>query len=419
MIGRKGEHIMSKDWKEEEPSLKEVIENYPELPRLIILKIDLVRRGVTYTEEAIAHTDEKVHMLTPFHTPEGFFLRDGTAVPGAGPGRGSKEERHRDPYIVDYIDGKFVIMDQGEILEEIDLWDKPDYYDKVTSNGTPMKLIAPARAQRLDITPNNKCHFWDKPGNGCKYCSFYVGHAKEQQQEFDKKFYQDIEETIAEAIKEKGRFSGIHMTTGSILDGEELFDEELKLYLNVMKVIGKNFKTEKFPLQLHPTAMNKKQLKRLKEETGGLAYTSDIEVLTEDKFNWICPGKAEFVGYDEWKRRLYDAVEIFGRGYVTTGIVAGVETASPNGFQTEAETLEALLSEADDLASHGVYVVESVWVASPGSIFHKQKTPSLDFFVQLTLGLAKLHEKYGLHVYADDFRRCGMHPNSDFDRIGD
>ena len=55
-----------------------------------------------------------------------------------------------------------------------------------------------------------------------------------------------------------------------------------------------------------------------------MSYTADIEVLNEALFNRHCPGKAEWIGYREWKRRLAGAVGIFGRGRVNTGLVAGV-----------------------------------------------------------------------------------------------
>lgn len=59
-----------------------------------------------------------------------------------------------------------------------------------------------------------------------------------------------------------------------------------------------------------------------------MSYTADLEVLDEKMFEWICPGKAHYVGYNNWKERLYQAVDIFGRGYVNTGIVSGIELAS-------------------------------------------------------------------------------------------
>lgn len=46
-------------------------------------------------------------------------------------------------------------------------------------------------------------------------------------------------------------------------------------------------------------------------------YTTDIEVFDKEKFEWICPEKAKMLGYDEWKRRLTAAVDVFGKGNVT------------------------------------------------------------------------------------------------------
>jgi biotin synthase-related radical SAM superfamily protein len=142
-----------------------------------------------------------------------------------------------------------------------------------------------------------------------------------------------------------------------------------------------------------------------------------LEVLTERLFEWICPGKAEWVGYREWKRRLIAAVDIFGRGNVGTGIVGGVETATPLGFANEEDALKSTLDEAEDLASHGVTTVYIVWVPRPDSQFRNQKAPSLEYFVKLAKGLHDLRVHYGLGVDFDDYRRCGNHPDSDLSRL--
>ena len=97
-----------------------------------------------------------------------------------------------------------------------------------------------------------------------------------------------------------------------------------------------------------------------------MSYTSDMEVLNEERFAWICPGKNKVLGYREWKKRIFEAVGIFGRGFVNTGIVGGVELAKPNGFATEDEALRATIDEAEDFASHGVSVIHCVWVPYPG-----------------------------------------------------
>lgn len=414
-------------WREKELSLKEVIEKYPEAPEIWALKVDVSRRGVQYTDRAFVKVDPQIHHVEPVnfmfgggekykvYSPIGLTLRDGSVICGGH--TEINKWTYRDPYTLDVIDDKLVLVDEGEVLEEVEFWERPDFYDKVTSNGTPMWQIASARPQRITIAPQNKCHFWDKPGNGCKYCGLFSTHRTDDGEERDETYFQDVYETVVEALKQKGRYCSYHMTSGSTLSGKELFDDEVDLYIKTLQAAGKAFKTEKFPVKLVASAFSKKQLQRLYDSTGITTYTTDLEVLNEKIFNWVCPGKAEFVGYQEWKQRLYDAVDIFGRGNVDCGIVGGVELAQPNGFQCEEEALKAVLAEAEEIGAHGVSFAECVWNIAPNSMFLKQKTPSLEYYVRLAIGLAKVRRKNGLNIYTDDYRRCGNHPNTDLARI--
>ncbi|GBU23711.1 hypothetical protein R83H12_00328 [Fibrobacteria bacterium R8-3-H12] len=321
------------------------------------------------------------------------------------------------PYIVDDIDGKLMLLDDNKELEEVFYWDKPDYYGKRTSNGVLMQNVAAARPQRLYITPNRYCHFWIDD-EGCKFCDI-VNNLKQQRKEVEMPTRlkpQDVSETVKEALKEPGRFTAVFLTSGSDFRGEEPLDAELELYIETLKAVGENFKTKKFPSQILCTAMSKKQLKRLYDETGITSITMDIEVLNEKLFSIICPGKAKLIGYKEWKRRLIDAVEIFGPSRVSTGIVSGVELVPPSGFSSEDDALEAVLSEADELAAQGVSTVNMVWVPRAGSPYGNEKNASLEYYVRLASGLQAIRRKYNLEIDFDDYRRCGNHPDSDLAR---
>ena len=57
----------------------------------------------------------------------------------------------------------------------------------------------------------------------------------------------------------------------------------------------------------------------------------NMEVWDRRLFEWINPGKAERIGWDNWVRWMCDAVEIFGTG-VQPSFVSGVEMARPHGF---------------------------------------------------------------------------------------
>ena len=405
-----------------ELSLSEVVAKHPRMPRLIAIKIDAQRRGVHYTDNALASLDASVQMRSPYlfgsrdgeikPLPESILLRDGTSI------LTDPTPLDQNPYLVDLVDGKLALVDDGQVIEFIELWPKPLYYDKTTSSGIPMSHIVSARPQRLNIFQSSYCHFW-ADGKECRFCDI-VNHTKQQKNELgvpSRLKPEDVSETIREALKEPGRFTGMCLTAGSVLKGREIFDHEVDFYIETLQAIGENFKVKKFPSQLIASAFNEKQLARLYEETGLMSYTSDLEVLGEEKFNWICPGKAESVGYREWLNRLVRAVDIFGRGNVGTGLVGGVELARPHGFTSEKDALASTLEEAEKLAEQGVTTVYIVWVPRPGSYFRDQQNPSLEYFVQLALGLHELRVKYNLSVDFDDYRRCGNHPDTDLSRL--
>lgn len=403
--------------------VNEVIAKYPEIPALVILKIDVQRRGVHYTEKALKALDPSCHQVrSPYifgsrdarldPVPESLLLRDGTSIIV------DPTPLEKNPYLVDVVDGKTVLVDGGEVLEEVEYWPKPAYYDKKTSTGIPMSFIVSARPQRLNVFQSGFCYFWSN-NKGCRYCDI-VTHFKQQRAELGipaKLDPRDVSETIREALKEPGRFTGICLTSGSNTNGQEPFDQEVDFYIEILQAIGENFASKKFPSQLIATSFTEKQLVRLYEKTGLTSYTSDLEILNEKLFNWICPGKAEWIGYQEWKNRLIRAVDIFGRGNVSTGIVGGVELAKPQGFANEDEALKSTLEEAEYLASHGVNSVYIVWVPKPGSYFHDQSNPSLDYYVRLAKGLHELRIKYKLPIDYDDYRRCGNHPDTDLSRV--
>ncbi len=406
-----------------ELTLDEVVEKYADVPRLIALKIDVQRRGVHYTERAESVVDSSVHQLrSPYifgsrdgqikPLPESLILRDGTSI------LTDPTPLEQNPYIVDLVDGRLALVDGGETVEFVDLWPKPLYYDKKTGSGIPMSHIASARPQRLNIFQSSFCHFWaDK--KECRFCDI-VNHTKQQKDALGvpaRLKPRDVSETIREALKEPGRFTGICLTAGSVIKGNEIFDHEVDYYIETLHAIGENFAVKKFPSQLIASAFNEKQLARLYEQTGLTSYTSDLEVLGEEMFNWICPGKAQAVGYREWKRRLIRAVDIFGRGNVGTGLVGGVELAKPHGVTSEDDTLASTLAEAEYLAENGVTTVYIVWVPRPGSNFRDQQNPSLEYYVRLSRGLHDLRVKYNLGADFDDYRRCGNHPDTDLSRL--
>jgi hypothetical protein len=412
-------------WREQELSLNEVIKKYPDIPPLVILKADVQRRGVIMTERALRGIDperDDVHYRglnaeNRGGLPNGLLLRDGTTILCNIAAVSESFSRFREPYAVDLINGNPVLIDQGQVIEEVSYWPASDYSRKLTSKGTPMWQVLISRPQRMDINTYQHCDFWKEPGMGCKFC--FVGTTYHKNRDVKEEFVDldDVEEAVAEALRQPGRFRMIQLCSGTMLGGDELLDDEVDCYIEALKRIGKYTGGKKIMTQIVATAFNERQLRRLRDETILASYTADIEVLNEAVFKWVCPGKAKYIGYQGWKERLYKAADIFGANMVDTGIVSGVELAEPYGFRSEDEALEKCLAEAEDLARHGVGIAQTVFHVEPGSIFFKQKAASLDYLIAFTKGLEALRNKYKLSYYYDDYRTCGNHPNTDLNRM--
>lgn len=404
-------------------AVEETAARYTDVPRFVIIKTDVQRRGVFYTDEALGLLDERLHQTTGTHIfgardgkiaarPESLLLRDGSSIIT------TPTPLEEDPYVVDVLDGQPWLFDSGEAVEQVDYWPAPSFYSKTSSSGVPMKNIVSARPQRLNIFPYRYCTFWNN-GKGCSFCDI-VEQLKKGGKELQIPTRLDpveVGEVVREALKEPGRFSSVFLTSGSIVGGKQPFDDEVDYYIDILREVGKNFRTVKYPSQLIGTAFTKEQLQRLHAETGLTSYTSDIEVLDEELFNNYCPGKAEWIGYKEWKRRLVDAVEVFGPGRVNTGLVAGIELAGPHGIPSEEEALKRTLAEAEDLASQGVSTVFIVWSPRPHTQLGAYKNASLDYYIRLARGLHALRVKYRLPIDHDSYRNCGNHPDSDMSRL--
>jgi len=409
------------DWRKKEESYREIVKKYPDVSPFVITQIDVQRRGVFYTDAALERLNPAIHQISKLvlavhegrGIPTSLLLRDGTSIIISE----TSTQTPRDPYTVDVVDGKTVLTDNGDIIDEVEYWEKPKFYDKVTSRGTPMSQVIDARPQRYTVYISKYCHSWTIPEHGCKYCGIGASGIKFKGTDRERFHPQDLRETMREMIREKGRFVGGILTGGSVSTGAEPFDDEVEGYIAALKIMGEFFETRRFPIQVNSSAFTRKQLERLYRETGVASYTSDMEVFDEEIYKWICPGKAANISYAEWKRRLYDAVEIFGKGQVNTGIVGGVELATPHGFKSEEEALKTNFEQAEELTAHGVGVKHNVWNVTPGAIFFNQSNPSLDYYVRLTKGFYEIVKKAGISTDMDSYRKCGMHPETNLDRI--
>jgi hypothetical protein len=413
-------------WREQEPSYREVIKKYPDVSPFVILKTDVQRRGAKITRRALQAVDPEkdaafyrgINLESKGNIPYGFLLRDGTSVLCTIEDEADTSfKRFREPYTIDLVNGKPALTDLGEFIEEIFYLPNPWFTNKLTSKGTPMWHVLMSRPQRMDINLYQTCDFWKLAGMNCKYCVAGTTFNATKGEKAEIVDLEDVEEAVAEALKQPGRYRSVFFCSGSLLGGAEPQDDEVNLYIEMLQRVGKYFTEKKVMSQIVATAFTEKQLRRLYNETMLCAYTADLEVLDETVFNWVCPGKAKYIGYKTWKERLFKAAEIFGYGRVSTGVVSGVEMVEPHGFKSETEALEKYLAETEDLAKHGVTVSQQVYHLEPGSVFQWKKTATLNHLIAFARGIDQISRRYKLECFCDDYRTCGNHPSTDLARV--
>lgn len=245
---------IDKDWRKKEESYWEIKKKYPTVSPFVITQIDVQRRGVEYTDAALDKVDPAIHQTDPYGerlAPASLLLLDGTSIITHFVFSTAKRTKNsREPYLVDVVDDRIVLVDDDRIIDEVIYWEKPKFYDKKTSFGTPMQEVVDARPQRFSLSVNKYCHFWDTPGQGCKYCGIGAAGAKYKGCANEQVNSEEIREVMQELKKEKGRFTGVVLTGGSILSGTELCEDELQAYINALQAVGTAFTTKKFPSQV-------------------------------------------------------------------------------------------------------------------------------------------------------------------------
>ena len=221
---------------------------------------------------------------------------------------------------------------------------------------------------------------------------------------------------MEEALKEPGRFSEIYLSGGTDFSGEPPFSNEIDRYIRIFSAISRGF-SRRFSSQLMAPAYKKEDLKRIYRETLIDSYCPNIEVWDKGLFQTLCPGKAKWIGHDEWIKRTVEAVEVFGTGKVFTQVVAGAELASPHGFSSIEEALESNFEACEFYAKNGVIFLSTIWRPHRAAKLGYQPMPPLDYYIRLAKGLHEIRRQYGLITTNDNYKHCGNHPDSDLERL--
>ena len=405
---------------------------YPDVPREVIVKEDIVNLGQRFTEAALGAAEGsmvKSYRLFSYdmvrmadmeqqehkRAPESFLIE-------AGPyGLRTVQLQTRmapdSPYLVDLVDGRLALLLDGVAVARVRYPEAPDYYARSFEDGTRYHEII---ANGNFCTVFRTCQYWG-PKEECKFCDINE-NARQMKQSHDftvaapVKRADYVAEVANEIQREADAKAGHPVGTYYVLTGGTILNKlhgktEEQFYSEYVEALKWGGGRRYITLQ---TNARPKEIMRHYRAAGVDNHNANMEVWDRRLFEWINPGKARRIGWENWVKWMCESVDVFGDGNVTPNLVAGVEMAKPYGFATVAEAVQSTAEGLDVLMSHGVMPRFNHWCREAGSYLvkeHEQPPPPLDYYIQILAIRYELWKKYRLPYPHGNYRYDPMHPN--------
>lgn len=277
------------------------------------------------------------------------------------------------------FDGKdfYAIRGNGDAFK-VTLPERPRYYDKLTSDGTPMRTVAVHNTDGVVfVAYSNECSL-QATSKDCLFCNINATKATYGDIQGVKwKYPHQIGETVAEAYKEGNR----HVTISGGFVPER---REVDYYLDVAEAIREHTGLDDFNGTACIGAPKDLNVIEKYKEAGFRTLAINIEVWNEHFFRAYCPGKEkECGGRDHWVKALEHAVEVFGYGRVRSNMVGGLESKD--------STLEGI----EYLTSKGILAMANGWIPNPGSALEGHRSPEPEWHLDLARKNYEIYRKRG------------------------
>jgi hypothetical protein len=388
---------------------------FPDLPPEVFYKEDLLRTGVSFSEDALRIASgfkPKAYFIFSFdlvpisemkqqenlRAPEEILLENGPRR--FRPTIVSVRVNPASPYQVTIREGKVQLLLEGEPLCDVRFQEVPEYYKQILSNGKPVTDIAPTIewGYLLYLTVFRQCQYFGAKEE-CQFCDINENY---RQQKASGRPYTSIKsvEEILEAltiINETDSASRAYTVTGGSITSKLRGRSESDFYAQFPEAIEKKF-PGRWIGKVVVQALPKEEVKKFKD-AGVKIYHPNYEVWDPRLFSIICAGKDRYIGRNEWIGRILDAAEIFGPSHVIPNFVAGIEMSRPHGFNDVDEAIASTAEGLNFFMSHGVCPRFTTWCPEPLSVLgHDQGGAPLEYHAKLLRTYRDLHRKHKLPV---------------------
>ncbi|ORE98405.1 radical SAM protein [Aurantimonas sp. 22II-16-19i] len=281
------------------------------------------------------------------------------------------------PYLVDAPDAaglSRVTRDRVEVAK-VRFPSRPRFYDLTTADGIPYNKIAVLHSRDvLATTVLQTCIRYESRKKTCQFCS--IGQSLAAGRTIAHKTPAQLAE-VARAAVELDGVRHMVMTTGTP-PGKDRGAAVLAESARAVKA------AVDLPIQAQCEPPEDDDWHQRMREAGVDALGMHLEAVTPEVRQAIMPGKAS-VPLEKYFSSFEAAVKVFGRGQVSTYILAGL-----------GDTAEAILAISEKLCAIGVYPFVVPFVPISGTPLESHAAPSADFMASVLAPLAGMIRNAGM-----------------------
>lgn len=313
------------------------------------------RRGGAGPSDHKAVTVDGVTFMAPVHTAPAFDS----------------------PYVIERPDafGRSRVTREGEFVGDVSFPARPKFYDLTTADGVPYSHIATLHGRDvLATTVLQTCIRYQSRTKTCQFCA--IGQSLAAGRTIAHKTPAQLAEVAEAAV----RLDGVRhmvMTTGTPkgLDrGAAVLTESaagVKARVNL-------------PIQVQCEPPEDDAWYGRMREAGADALGMHLEAVTEEVRHRVMPGKAS-VSVERYFQAFAAAVPVFGRGQVSTYILAGL-----------GDSREDVLGVCERLVGLGVYPFVVPFTPISGTPLESHPTPPAAFMASILAPLSRMLVEAGL-----------------------
>ena len=407
--------------------IDELQKKYPTIPREIIIKWEVISRGIADTDDLDKASEwapaggsyqsydhdvtlKQVIEKRPWRAKGDSLLRPGQIFMSRGMSV-TLQRNTKSPYEVkEQGEGQLALFQGEEKVQNIYFHPRRNKKtdELLTSKGTRVSSVVTTNRRCFFIFPVRYCEYF-ATGDQCKFCNFNSTQEDSRSVGLGRSVTVNLADTIEayQILNSNNRFVEGRFQMGGFTDA----DKEAKIHLEFVEKIGSSL-TYKPNLTLHTEATDRKSMQRMKD-SGLDCITLQMEVWDPNLFADILPGKAKTRPYERWLEGFQDAVDIFGVGNVGGKIIAGLTPMPENGHSTWQEARDCHIEGNTWLIKNGVMPTFTNLRLPPGSVYGatptlREKLPPTEYFLDVALAHDRTMTEYGLYGRLNRLMYCGL-----------